>query len=219
MDVSSLSIQRATCNEPKPLSTGDFVMEIRFAIRALPALALLCVITTPAKAVVITETISFTATNFTDQFGASGSPFNPVTGSLTFTFDKDIDYPNNTPGVVVNSFSVPGFPTSATFSAVKATFMPATQIIIQTTFPAYFALNIASASPAVYAGSGGGSLGPLASFTYCLTGTCYTSQTGSYQVNAAAVPEPAVWALMIGGFGMVGSAMRTRSRKMPLATA
>jgi len=37
--------------------------------------------------------------------------------------------------------------------------------------------------------------------------------------DAAAVPEPASWALMIGGFGMVGGAMRRRSGRRVLATA
>lgn len=35
----------------------------------------------------------------------------------------------------------------------------------------------------------------------------------------AGVPEPATWALMIGGFGMVGGAMRVRSRKARFAAA
>jgi outer membrane lipase/esterase len=42
------------------------------------------------------------------------------------------------------------------------------------------------------------------------------------QVNAAAVPEPATWALMIFGFGAVGAQMRRRGRetaKRPLASA
>jgi len=32
--------------------------------------------------------------------------------------------------------------------------------------------------------------------------------------NAAAVPEPASWAMMIGGFGLVGAAMRRRAAKV-----
>jgi hypothetical protein len=37
-----------------------------------------------------------------------------------------------------------------------------------------------------------------------------TSQNLIYQVNTAAVPEPASWALMILGFGFVGAALRRR---------
>ena len=42
-----------------------------------------------------------------------------------------------------------------------------------------------------------------------------------FQVNgnilAAAVPEPTTWAMMIGGFGLVGGAMRRRAAKLALA--
>jgi hypothetical protein len=38
--------------------------------------------------------------------------------------------------------------------------------------------------------------------------TAFTLQSGA----AAAVPEPASWAMMIGGFGMVGGALRRRQR-------
>ena len=34
--------------------------------------------------------------------------------------------------------------------------------------------------------------------------------TGSYRLILSAVPEPATWALMLAGFGMVGFAMRRR---------
>ena len=37
--------------------------------------------------------------------------------------------------------------------------------------------------------------------------------------NAGAVPEPATWAMMIGGFGAIGGAMRMRRRRTSLATA
>jgi hypothetical protein len=37
---------------------------------------------------------------------------------------------------------------------------------------------------------------------------------GNFRINAvtAAVPEPAAWAMMIGGFGMIGAAARRRTR-------
>ena len=46
-----------------------------------------------------------------------------------------------------------------------------------------------------------------------LTGAVFTSSANSFEfdnLSVAAVPEPATWALMIGGFGMVGGAMRRR---------
>ncbi|MBB5687110.1 hypothetical protein FHS49_003138 [Sphingobium boeckii] len=38
------------------------------------------------------------------------------------------------------------------------------------------------------------------------------NNSGSFTVNVAAVPEPAMWALMLIGFGMVGFAMRNRPK-------
>jgi hypothetical protein len=35
---------------------------------------------------------------------------------------------------------------------------------------------------------------------------------GNFRLQATAVPEPAAWALMLGGFGLVGASMRRRSR-------
>lgn len=50
-----------------------------------------------------------------------------------------------------------------------------------------------------------------------------TARTGSYVVASVsapgAVPEPATWAMMIGGFGAVGVAMRYRRRKVTVSFA
>lgn len=45
------------------------------------------------------------------------------------------------------------------------------------------------------------------------------NNSGSFTVNVTAVPEPATWAMMISGFGMVGGLMRTRARKTRLTYA
>lgn len=47
----------------------------------------------------------------------------------------------------------------------------------------------------------------------------YTFDSTGYQgtVSYTAVPEPASWAMMIGGFGMVGGAMRSRRRSVAIA--
>lgn len=41
--------------------------------------------------------------------------------------------------------------------------------------------------------------------------------TATLVTGAAAVPEPAAWALMIGGFAVAGGVLRTRRRALPLA--
>ncbi|MBS0503779.1 MAG: PEP-CTERM sorting domain-containing protein [Proteobacteria bacterium] len=47
-----------------------------------------------------------------------------------------------------------------------------------------------------------------------LTGATFTSSANSFEFDnlAAGVPEPASWALMIGGFGLIGAASRRRAR-------
>lgn len=48
-----------------------------------------------------------------------------------------------------------------------------------------------------------------------ITGITLTSDANSFEVDrlaVAAVPEPATWAMMIGGFGMIGAAARRRVR-------
>jgi len=38
-------------------------------------------------------------------------------------------------------------------------------------------------------------------------------------MQASAVPEPSTWALMLGGFGLIGAAVRYRRRKLIVAYA
>lgn len=48
-----------------------------------------------------------------------------------------------------------------------------------------------------------------------ITGLEFASSQNAFEVdslNVSGVPEPATWAMMIGGFGLVGMAMRRRSR-------
>jgi len=71
----------------------------------------------------------------------------------------------------------------------------------------------------------GGNFDPNANDTYrvTLTVTGLSGGTQSFSTLAqvgsgvGAVPEPASWALMVGGFGLVGGAMRRRTAKAQLA--
>ena len=69
-----------------------------------------------------------------------------------------------------------------------------------------------------YQGSGGTALVTL-TFTgddqTSFTGLQFAANQNAFEIdsmNVAAVPEPATWAMMIGGFGLIGLAMRRRSR-------
>jgi hypothetical protein len=68
-----------------------------------------------------------------------------------------------------------------------------------------------------YAGAGYNSL--LTGHGHVHSGITFISETGKYGTKSArqsfafaAVPEPATWALLIGGFAMAGAALR-RSRQ------
>jgi hypothetical protein len=55
--------------------------------------------------------------------------------------------------------------------------------------------------------------------TFNVTNGFYPETIGTLVVSdiGGAVPEPATWAMMIGGMGMVGGAMRRRTRTLALA--
>jgi hypothetical protein len=54
-----------------------------------------------------------------------------------------------------------------------------------------------------------------------IAGVTFSSDQNSFEIDniaiGGAVPEPATWAMMIGGFGMVGGAMRRRTSKLVAA--
>ncbi|TRW18264.1 PEPxxWA-CTERM sorting domain-containing protein [Glacieibacterium frigidum] len=75
------------------------------------------------------------------------------------------------------------------------------------------AFAITGINPTVSAGSFDGGVG---SFAGTITGSFSADQFAGGGLPV--VPEPATWALMIGGFGMVGTAMRRR-KSLPTVTA
>lgn len=64
---------------------------------------------------------------------------------------------------------------------------------------------------------------PLANYAYTGSGNWnqYSALNVGVQIESGtgAVPEPATWAMMIGGFGMVGGSMRYRRRKITVSFA
>ncbi len=62
-------------------------------------------------------------------------------------------------------------------------------------------------------------LGSLSTLTFksLTSGCCWGAELDNVVVSSAVVPEPASWALMLTGFGLVGAAMRRRSAKVAFA--
>jgi hypothetical protein len=112
--------------------------------------------------------------------------------------------PTANAGVAIDSPNLPGFPTGVRSGTYAVT------------------LNLLDAltySPAFVTANGGTAAGAQASFLTALRGgrtyfNIHTTQFpgGEIRGNFARVPEPASWAMMIGGFGLVGAAMRRRVR-------
>ena len=55
-------------------------------------------------------------------------------------------------------------------------------------------------------------LGDAVSENRAVPGGDGNDYVGNFRINVAAIPEPATWAMMIGGFGLVGAASRRRAR-------
>ena len=72
---------------------------------------------------------------------------------------------------------------------------------------------------AISVGNGSGSGTGYHAFVDNVTlyGTNGTSRSYNFETASAPVPEPATWAMMIAGFGLVGGAMRRRSTKVSFA--
>ena len=67
----------------------------------------------------------------------------------------------------------------------------------------------------------GGTAGITATQTGALFGRVHdtnTNNSGSFLVDLTAVPEPATWAMMLLGFGMVGLGLRSRRHGKVTAT-
>jgi hypothetical protein len=68
------------------------------------AAAMLLVAAVPARATLMTETIDFTASGL----GPGTAPVDPVTGSVTLTFDPTLEYLTpTTTGITLNSLNIP----------------------------------------------------------------------------------------------------------------
>lgn len=158
-----------------------------------------------AHAAIVDLTIEFTATDFKtfvagEGYVGDGAPYDPVSGKIGLRFDNSADIEATTEGLTIYSFDLPAvyapkFAYSRQFDSVS------------------FGTNVEP----------GGCWGGLVDFCSAIarisTSSAYMSHFGygtalslsvDYAIASAAVPEPATWATMIAGFGLVGAATRRR---------
>lgn len=149
------------------------------------------------------------ATYMLNYNATSGSPL-PASASITIT---TADVLNGAGGYDIvsatGSFTLNGTTTPVTLSALNP--------------PGFTTDNVFFASDPHFSNSGLGlqyaggwanlwGNGPGAAYSfYTFDGTNYGAQTnGTLEVTGSAVPEPAGWALLVGGFGLVGVMSRRR---------
>lgn len=158
-----------------------------------------------AAGALLSRTYAVQANGFQRSQGGSGEPLaDPFLLNFSVTFDDATTVGKTQAGLTVNSFNLP--------------------------YPAFYAYNHASGSLSVGTEAGLRGCGlPENSFCFVIdrassaapsidtvfqvtpTGTFFTRDV-RLGVIGGGIPEPATWAMMLGGFGLIGAAMRGRTR-------
>jgi hypothetical protein len=163
-----------------------------------------------SNAAIISETFDLTGTDFTVYFGDGSVPpaVDPVYLNFSATFDNSASFDAQVAGFTVNSFNLPyaltmsynvffDILTIATVGSASSCSHPAFSFCA-------FISNVSTAPNLIFleqSPSAGG----------------WIAQTRVLTVGAPAVPEPASWAMMIGGMAVVGAAMRRRQTQVSFA--
>lgn len=166
----------------------------------------------PAEAALFTQTYDVVATDFAVSTGNGSVPLpaDPVHINFSVTFDDAVSFGNQLAGLTVHANNLP-YAFSYGFETSSATLVLATSFIgngpgCSSTANGFclFIHNALSASPTITYFNVAPSSGSWIALSTTVTA-------------GPDVPEPASWALMISGFGLVGAAMRRRPTKMAFA--
>ena len=189
------------------------------------AAAALLVASAPAQAAMVTDTYTFNFSNFIDVGGSLPSPISAIHGSVTLTFDPTLDADSVTAGVVVNyltgvtvdspigyTYFAPTSPGGVAFLAIGGTAFDSDFIAFGTNDLAVNYKFTDPAHPQLALCSDGYACGTAPPSTVASGYTLAAFPNDGWLVGTGSVPEPTVWAMMLLGFGLAGTALRGRRR-------
>jgi hypothetical protein len=183
---------------------------LRLMIRLAWAAAFLAGCGPALKAGTVTRTYQFTAGDFAPLFDpASIVPYPTVSGKFTLTFDPLVSKGEGTDGIALTSLSIPlNSPPAFRYDYIDSLDIGVVQIggsqqgiNVTDTFWDDFYLSFQ------WMGKGAPHFGGfLYTHGTVIPNEAFNARSGFVRQ----VPEPASWALMIGGLGLVGGTLRQR---------
>ena len=185
--------------------------KLRLKSRLICAAALIAGYGASAHADPVTRIYKFTATDFSSIIDPGVvSPYTTVTGQFTLTFDPLVSQSEGTDGITLDSLSIPlGSAVAFRYDYISVFDVGVIQIGgSQNGVAGTGGIDDDFALSFQWTGNGPPHFG---GFNYS-NGSVFPNEVfvaGSGSVQA--VPEPASWALMLAGFGMIGGTLRRRS--------
>jgi PEP-CTERM motif len=165
-----------------------------------------------AKAALVHDVVTFTASDFETDVGSDPAPTNPVTGSFTISFDPTLSYTDETAGITLTGLNI-ALGSSLSFSYNAPTsLLPATTLVVggisdgaqqvqfsPSTDDFWLFINDFATTPSFdQVGYSQTSVSGDNLFDTISGGVTVTP------VIPGGVPEPSTWAMMLAGFVGLG---------------